>query len=72
MLFRVQPPGAGEHGATCVDVVDHTVERLGLRGGGLQQGWEFLEQLLYLGREGSDGGGGLRAPGGLSKEFLLA
>ena len=61
MLFWVQPLRAGEHGggATCVDVVDYSVERLGLRGAGPQQGREFLEQFLYLGREGGDGGGGL-------------
>ncbi len=61
VLFWVQPPGAGEHGggATCVDVVDHSVERLGLRGVGPQQGREFLEQLLYQGREGGDGGDSL-------------
>jgi hypothetical protein len=46
-------------GATCVDVVDYSVEGLGLRGAGPQQGRKFLEQLLYLGREGGDGGGGL-------------
>ena len=69
MLFWVQPPGAGEHGggATCVDVVDHSVERLGLRGAGPEQGREFLEQLLYLGRECGDGGGGLGAPGVIKK-----
>ena len=60
-LYGSNRLGAGEHGggATCVDVVDHPVERLGLRGGGPQQGREFLEQLLYLGREGGDSGGGL-------------
>ena len=73
MLFWVQPPGAGEHGggASCVDVVDHSVEWLGLRGVGPQQGREFLEQLLYLGREGGDGGA-VSELQGLSKEFLLA
>ena len=30
-------------------------------------GREFLEQFLYLGREGGDGGGGLRAPGAIEK-----
>ena len=45
------------------------MERLGLRGGGPQQGREFLEQLLYLGREGGDGGGGLRAPGVIKRIF---
>jgi hypothetical protein len=29
----------------------------------MQQRREFLEQLLYLGRESSDGGGGLGTPG---------
>ncbi len=42
-----------------MDVVDYSVERLGLRDAGPQQGREFLEQFLYLGREGGDGGGGL-------------
>ncbi len=61
VLFWVQTPGAGKHGggATCVDVVNNPVKRLGLRGVGPQQGREFLEQLLYLGQEGGDGGGGL-------------
>ena len=45
------------------------MKRLGLRGGGPQQGWEFLEQLLYLGREGGDGGSGLRAPGVIKRLF---
>ncbi len=69
MLFWVQPPRAGEHGggATCVDVVDYSVEWLGLRGAGPQQGRKFLEQFLYLGREGGDGGGGLRALGAIKK-----
>ena len=49
--------------------MNHTMERLGLRGGGPQQGWEFLEQLLYLGREGGDGGGGLRVPGVIKRIF---
>ena len=39
------------------------MEWLGRRGAGSQQGREFLEQLLYLGRECGDGGDGLRAPG---------
>jgi hypothetical protein len=69
VLFRVQLPRAGEHGggATCVDVVDYTLEWLGRRGAGSQQGREFLEKLLYLGREGGDGGGGLGAPGATKK-----
>ncbi len=70
MLFWVQPPGAGEHGggATCVDVVDHSVERLGLRRVGSQQGREFLEQFLYLGRAAA----AVSELQGLSKEFVLA
>jgi hypothetical protein len=43
------------------------VEWLRRRGAGPQQGWEFLEKLLYLGREGGDGGGGLGAPGAIKK-----
>ncbi len=39
------------------------MERLGLHSVRSQQGREFLEQLLYLGREGGDGGGRLWAPG---------
>ena len=39
------------------------VERLGRGGAGTQQRREFLEQLLYLGRESGDGGGGLGTPG---------
>ncbi len=49
--------------------MNNTMKRLGLRGGGPQQGWEFFEQLLYLGREGGDGGGGLRAPGVIKRIF---
>ncbi len=38
VLFRVQPPGAGEHGggATCVDVMNCAMEWLGRRGTGTQ------------------------------------
>ena len=48
-------------------MVDYSVEWLGLRGAGPQQGRKFLEQFLYLGREGGDGGGGLGAPGAIKK-----
>ncbi len=69
MLLWIQLPRVGKHGggATCVDVVDHSVKWLGRRGAGPQQGREFLEQLLYLGQECSDGGGGLGAPGVIKK-----
>ncbi len=65
VFLRVQPSRAGEHGGgdTCVDVMYDAVERLWRGGAGTQQRREFLEQLLYLGRESGDGGGGLRTPG---------
>ncbi len=47
---------------TCVDVVDDALNRLGSGGTGPQQRREFLEQLLYLGRESGDGSGGLSGP----------
>jgi hypothetical protein len=48
-------------------VVDYSVEWLRRRGAGPQQGREFLKKLLYLGREGGDGGGSLGAPGAIKK-----
>ncbi len=48
------------------------MEWLGRRGAGSQQGWEFLEKLLYLGREGGNGGGGLGAPGAIKKLVCLS
>ncbi len=59
MLFRVQPPGAGEHGggATCFDVMHDAVERFGRGDAGAQQRRKFLELLLYMWRECGDGGG---------------
>jgi hypothetical protein len=41
----------------------YAVEWLGRDGAGMQQRWEFLEQLLYLGRESGDSGSGLETPG---------
>ncbi len=58
--------GAVATGA-CVYVVYYSVEWFGLRGAGSQQGREFLEQFLYLGREGGDGGCGLRASEAIRK-----
>ncbi len=59
MLFRVQPPGAGEHvgGATCVHVMHDGLERFGRGSAGAQQRRKFLELLLYLWRECGNGGG---------------
>ncbi len=65
VFLQIQPPRAIEHGggATCVDVIDNAVERLGMGGTGTQQRRKFLEKFLYLGRESGDGGGGLGALG---------
>jgi hypothetical protein len=41
----------------------YTVEQLGRGVAGTQKRWKFLEQVLYLGRESGDGGGGLGTPG---------
>ncbi len=64
MFFGVQPPRAGEHGggATCVDVMHHSVEGLGRGGAWAQQRQELLKQLLYLWQDRSDACGGLATP----------
>ncbi len=61
-LDRQIIPAFSRGGAACVDVMYGSVERFWSGVGGLQQRWKFLGQLLYLGRESSDGGGSLRAP----------
>ncbi len=63
ILLWIKPPMASESGscATCVNVVNDAVERLGCCGAGPQQRREFFEQLLNLGRKNSDAC--LRAPG---------
>jgi hypothetical protein len=60
VFVRIQWPRVGENrgGTTCVDVMDDSVERYGSGGAGPQQHRKFLEQLLYLGWESSDRGGG--------------
>jgi hypothetical protein len=69
----IQSLWAGENGggATCVDVVDDSMERFWCGGAGLQQRWKFLEQLLYLGWESSDGGGISELHGVIKEEVLV-
>ncbi len=70
-LIRIPDPGVKRHripnprsgSATLVDGMYDVVERLGRGSAGMHQRREFLEQLLYLGRESGYGGGGLRTPG---------
>jgi hypothetical protein len=63
VFVQIQSPRAGENwgDATCVGVMDDSVNRFGSGGTGPQQRQKFLEQLLYLGWESDDVGGGRRA-----------
>ncbi len=47
-LNRQIIPAFSRGGATCVDVMDISVERFWSGAGGLQQRWKLLGQLLYL------------------------